>query len=253
MRKGAKMPAKGDGISKRKDGRYMARYTVQTPEGPKRKTIYGRKYKEVEKKLAEARGDAARGITYDTGSITVGDYLIGWLADSVRNTVRQRTYERQESIVRVHLIPSIGREKLKTLTPAHVRSLYRSKLDTGLAPRTVLHIHRTLSKSLKQAVMDGMIPRNVTAPVKPPQARREEIRPLNRDQVCDLFEAVRDDRLEAMYIVAVTTGLRRGELQGLKWEDLDLEAGTLQVRRTLSEPKGGYNIRSPQERQRPQY
>ena len=107
------MPAKGDGISKRKDGRYMARYTVHTPDGPKRKVIYGRKYKEVEKKLAEARGDAARGITYDAGSITVGDYLIGWLADSVRNTVRQRTYERYESIVRVHLIPSLGRVKLK--------------------------------------------------------------------------------------------------------------------------------------------
>ena len=63
------MPAKGDGISKRKDGRYMARYTVHTPDGPKRKVIYGRKYKEVEKKLAEARGDAARGITYDAGIV----------------------------------------------------------------------------------------------------------------------------------------------------------------------------------------
>jgi integrase len=232
------MPAKGDGITKRKDGRYMARYTIYTPDGPKRKMIYGRKYKEVERKLAEARGDAARGITYDAGSTTVGDYLIGWLADSVRDTVRQRTYERQESIVRVHLIPSIGREKLKTLTPAHVRSLYRLKLDTGLAPRTVLHIHRTLSKALKQAVMDGLIPRNAAASVKPPQPRREEIRPLNREQVCVLFEAVRGDRLEAMYIVAVTTGLRRGELQGLKWEDLDLEAGTLQVRRTLWQEHG---------------
>ena len=126
-----------------------------------------------------------------------------------------------------------------------VRSLYRSKLDTGLAPRTVLHIHRTLSKALKQAVMDGLIPRNAAAPVKPPQARREEIRPLNRDQVCVLFEAVRGDRLEAMYIVAVTTGLRRGELQGLKWEDLDLEAGMFQDRRTLSEPKGGYIFEAP--------
>src|SRR5215213_9572998 len=239
------MPAKGDGITRRKDGRYMARYTVHTPEGPKRKVIYGRKYKEVEKKLAEARGDAARGITYDAGSITVRDYLIGWLGGSVRNTVRQRTYERHESIVRVHLIPSIGREKLKTLTPAHVRSLYRLKLDTGLAPRTVLHIHRTLSKALKQAVMDGLIPRNAAAPVKPPQVRREEIRPLNRDQVCVLFEAVRDDRLEAMYIVAVTTALRRGELQGLKWEDLDLEAGTLQVRRTLSEARSGLIFEAP--------
>src|SRR5829696_8485060 len=241
------MPAKGDGITKRKDGRYMARYTIETPDGPKRKTIYGRKYKEVEKKLAEARGDAARGITYDAGSITVGDYLIGWLADSVRDTVRQRTYERHESIVRVHLLPSLGHVKLTTLTPAHVRGLYRERLDSGLAPRTVLHIHRTLSKALKQATDDGFIPRNAASPVKPPRPRKEEIRPLDREQVRVFFKVAREDRLEALYVLAITAGLRRGELQGLKWEDLDLSGatGTLQVRRTLSEPKGGWVFEAP--------
>ncbi len=239
------MPAKGDGITKRKDGRYMARYTVQTPDGPKRKVIYGRKYKEVERKLNEARGDAARGIIYDAENISVGEYLTKWLSDSVRDTVRTRTCERYESIVRVHLGPSIGRVKLKALTPAHVRELYREKLDSGLAPRSVLHIHRTLSRALKQATDDGLIPRNAAAPVKPPRPRREEMRPLNREQVRSLFEAASGDRLEALYIVAVTAGLRRGELQGLQWEDLDLNAGTLQVRRTLSEPKGGYVFEAP--------
>ena len=239
------MPAKGDGITKRKDGRYMARYTVQTPDGPKRKVIYGRKYKEVERKLNEARGDAARGIIYDAEKLTVGEYLTKWLSDSVRDTVRKRTYERYESIVRVHLGPSIGRVKLKALTPAHVRGLYREKLDSGLAPRSVLHIHRTLSRALKQATDDGLIPCNAAAPVKPPRPRREEMRPMNREQVRSLFEAASGDRLEALYIVAVTAGLRRGELQGLKWEDVDLDAETLQVRRTLSEPKGGYVFEAP--------
>ena len=236
------MPAKGDGITKRKDGRYMARYTVHTPDGPKRKVIYDRKYKEVEKQLNEARG-----ITYDAGNITVGEYLTEWVSDSdsARDTVRQRTYERYESIVRVHLAPALGRVKLKALTPAHVRGLYREKLDSGLSPRSVLHIHRTLSKALKQATDDGLIPRNVAAPVKPPRPRREEIRLLNHQQVQALFETAREDRLEALYVVAVTAGLRRGELQGLKWEDLNLEAGTLQVRRTLSEPKGGYIFEAP--------
>ena len=153
------MPAKGDGITKRKDGRYVGRYTVQTPDGPKRKMIYGYRYKEVEDKLNEARGDAVRGITYDAGNTTVGDHLERWLADSVRDTVRQRTYERYESIVRVHLVPTLGRMMLKALTPAHVRGLYRERLDSGLAPRTVLHIHRTLSRALKQATDDGLIPR----------------------------------------------------------------------------------------------
>jgi integrase len=240
------MPAKGDGITKRKDGRYVGRYTIHTPDGPKRKMIYGRRYKEVEKALAEARGAAPPGLTHDAGSITVGEYLKHWLSDRVRDTVRQRTYERYESIVRVHLIPSIGRVTLKALTPIHVRGLYREKLDAAkLAPRSVLHIHRTLSKALKQATDDGLIPRNAAAPVKPPRPRREEIRPLNREQVRAFFEAASEDRLEALYVVAVTAGLRRGELQGLKWEDVDLEARVLQVRRTLSEPSGGYIFEAP--------
>src|SRR5215217_9491332 len=229
----------------KQSGLYMARYTVQTASGPKRKALYGKTRSEVAATLSKALADREGGLTYDVGKQTVEEYLARWLSNSVRDTVRQRTYERYESIIRVHLAPAIGTVKLKDLTPDHVSGLYREKLDGGLAAGTVLHIHRTLSKALKQAVMDGLIPRNVAGPVKPPQVRREEIRPLNRDQVCVLFEAVRGDRLEAMYIVAVTTGLRRGELQGLKWEDLDLEAGMFQVRRTLSEPKGGYIFEAP--------
>jgi integrase len=92
---------------------------------------------------------------------------------------------------------------------------------------------------------DGLIPRNAASLVKPPRPHKEEIRPFDREQVRTLFEAVAGDRLEALYIVAVTAGLRRGELQGLKWDDVDLGAGTLQVRRTLSEPKGGYIFEAP--------
>jgi integrase len=236
----------GEGsITRRKDGLYMARYTVQTAAGSKRKALYGKTRLEVAAKLSKALADRESGLTYDAGKQTVEEYLARWLSNSVRDTVRRRTYERYESIVRVHLTPAIGKVKLKTLTPDHVRGLYREKLDGGLAPRTVLHIHRTLSKALKQATDDGLIPRNAAALVKPPRPRREEIRPLNRDQVRALFEAAREDRLEALYVATVTAGLRRGELQGLKWEDLDLEAGALQVRRTLSEPRGGYIFEAP--------
>jgi len=223
---------------------------VQTADGPRRRTIYGKKgesREDVAAKPTKAMADRDGGITYDAGKLTVEEHLRRWLSDSVRDTVRVRTYERYESIVRVHLIPTIGRIKLKTLTPAHVRGLYRAKLDAGLAPRSVLHIHRTLSRAPKQATDDGLIPRNVASLVKPPRPKREEIRPLDREQVHALFETASagGDRLEALYVVAVTTGMRRGELQGLKWEDLDLEAGALQVRRTLSEPKGGWIFEAP--------
>lgn len=200
------MPAKGDGITKRKDGRFMARYTIHTPDGPKRKTIYGHRYKDVEKKLNEARGDAARGLVYDAENITVGKYLKQWLSDSVKDTVRQRTYEGYEHMVERHIAPTLGRVKLQNLTPAHVRSLYRERLDSGLSPRTVQYAHTTLNKALSQAVRDGLIPRNAAASVKAPRTRREEIRPLSREQVCALFEAASDHRLEALYILASQPG-----------------------------------------------
>lgn len=100
-------------------------------------------------------------------------------------------------------------------------------------------VHTTLHKALKQAVGDGLIPRNVTEAVKAPRPVKKEIRPLNPAQARGLLEAARGERLEALYALAVTTGMRQGEILGLKWEDLDLEAGTLQVRRTLSTAMGG--------------
>ena len=238
----------GEGsIWRRKSGGWSAQYTVYTSEGRKRRTLYGKTRQEVAAKLSKALADREGGLTFDAGTMTVGEYLTRWLSHSVRDTVSQKTYERYESIVRVHLSPALGRIKLKALTPDHVRGLYREKLDSGLAPRTVLHIHRTLSKALKQAADDGLIPRNAAASVKPPQARREEMQPLSRDQVGMFLDTVKGDRMEALYVLAVTSGLRQGELLALKWEDVDLEGTnpTLEVRRSLSETRGRRSFVTP--------
>ncbi|MDQ3925680.1 MAG: site-specific integrase [Actinomycetota bacterium] len=242
----AKKRGNGEGsITRRKDGLYMARYTVQTPTGPKRKTLYGKTRREVDEKLTKAKADRDGGLVFDADGVKVGEYLERWLADSVRDTVRPTTFERYEQMVRLHIRPVLGRLKLKNLTPAHVRGLYREKLDAGLSPRTVQYVHVTLHKALKQAVMDGLIPRNATEAVRPPQVRREEMQPLSPEQVKVLLEAARDERLEALYVLAVTTRLRQGELLGLKWEDVDLEARTLRVRRTLATTKGGPLLAAP--------
>src|SRR5687768_12619718 len=135
------MPAKGDGITKRKDGRYMARYTVQTPDGPKRKTIYGKRYKDVETALDEARGDAARGIVFDDENQTVGEYISSWLSDSAKHAVKATTYRAYESQIRKHIIPALGRVRLSTLTPAHLQALYAAKLRDELKPASVRQIH----------------------------------------------------------------------------------------------------------------
>lgn len=119
-----------------------------------------------------------------------------------------------------------------------VRRLYRERLEAGLAPRMVQQVHVTLHKALKQAVVDSLVPHNVAEAVKVPQPEKKEVKPLSLKQAQALLETAKEDRLEALYVLATTTGMRQGELLGLKWEDINLEAGTLQVRRTLSTQAG---------------
>jgi len=127
----------------------------------------------------------------------------------------------------------------------HLRALYREKLDAGLTPRTVNYSHVTLHKALKDAVSDGLILKNVAAAVKSPRPEKPEIHPLTREQALALLDAAHGDRFEALYVVAIHCGLREGELLGLKWADVDLESGMLQVRRTLSETRTGHIFEKP--------
>lgn len=237
----------GEGsIRRRPDGTYEARYTVQTATGQKRKSVYGKTRGEVAEKLTAALSDRSQGLVYDTGKLSVGDYLSRWL-DDVESTIRPKSYYRYEQLSRVHIAPAIGAVKLAKLTPAHVQSLYRVKLDSGLSPRTVQYIHATLHKALKRAVQWGMIPRNAAAAVTPPRPDKPDVQTLDAVQVQTLLAAASEtgDRLEALYTLAVTTGLRQGELLGLRWQDVDQDSGTLQVRRTLSRTKDGYVFGPP--------
>src|SRR5215210_3015302 len=242
------MPATGDRITKRKDGLFMARYTVHTPDGPKRKTIYDRKYREVERKLAEAMGDAARGIVYDDENMTVSEYLDRWLSDSDRGTVRESTYSRDKYLVTNHIKPSIGRIKLKNVSALHLQRLYRDRLDAGLSGSTVQKMHHVIHKALSQAVRWDLILRNPADNVKAPTPSTKEIHPLSADEARQLLEAARDDRLEALYVLALHTGMRRGELLGLKWDDVDLDNETIRVRRTLTRKGTGYVLGEPKTR-----
>jgi integrase len=237
----------GEGtIYRRKNGGWATQYTVYTAEGRRRKTLYGKTRQEVAAKLTKAMADRDGGLLFDAGSLTLGEYLDRWLADSVKDTVRLTTYQGYERICRLHIKPSLGQVRLKDLAVVQVRGLYRERLEAGLAPRMVQLVHVTLHKALKQAVMDGLIPRNVTEAVKAPRPEKKEIKPLSSEQARALLEAAEGDRLEALYVLAVTTGMRQGELLGLKWEDVDLEAGTLQVRRTLSTRAGrGFSFSPP--------
>ncbi len=220
---------------------YRGAYTVHTAEGVKRRYVSGKTREEVRLKLAKVMADRDGGLVFDAGNLTVGDYLDRWLSDSVKGMVRASTYERHEGIVRTHLKPTLGRIKVKNLTLTHVRGLHREKLDSGLAPATVRKVHSTLHKALSQAVSDGLIPRNAAA-VKAPRPDPEEIHPLSAEEANALLKASRDERFEALYVLAITTGLRRGELLGLRWRDVDLESGVLRVGRALIREGGRYRL-----------
>ncbi len=240
----AKKRGNGEGsIYRRKDGRWVGQYTVYTAKGPKYRYIYGKTRAAVAEKLTKAMSDRNGGFFFDAGSLTVGEYLDRWLSDSVRGTVRVSTFERHEAIIRTHIKPALGRVKLKNLTPTHVRGLHREKLDADLAPATVRKIHSTLHKALSQAVSDGLIPRNA-ADVKAPRPAPEEMRPLSEDEAHAFLETakVSGDRSEPLYVLAITTGLRRGELLGLRWDDVDLECGTLRVGRALVREGGRHSV-----------
>src|SRR5215212_6334650 len=242
----SKKRGNGEGsIMKRKDGRWMARYMVHTTKGPKCRHIYGRTRQEVAAKLAKAMTDRDGRIELDPSNVTVDEYLQRWLNDSVKGSVRPITFESYERLVRVHVVPAVGRIKLKALSPAHLQGLYRDRLDAGLSPSTVQRIHAVIHRALKQALRWGLVPRNVSEAADPPKTQRKEIRPLTPEQVRTLLKTAQGNRLEALYALAITTGLRQGELFGLRWEDVDLEAGKLSVRQTLTTPKGGRRLGPP--------
>ena len=224
---------------------YRGAYTVHTAKGPKRHYVSGKTREEVRQKLAKAMADRDGGLVFDTGSLMVGEYLELWLKDSVRGTVRQSTYEAYEYVTYPHIIPALGRVKLKSLTPTHVRSFYRDRLDSGLSGATVRKMHIVLQKALDQAVSDGLVPRNVVKGIRLPQTKKKEIHPLTPKQTRILLDAARDDRLEALYVLAVATGLREGELLALRWEDVELEDAVLRIRYTLTRAGGKVTLGPP--------
>ena len=249
------MPKRGNGEGsvypvKDKAGRvkgYRGSYWVRTADGPKRRYVSGKKREDVRDKLARALSDRLGGLVFDAGTLTVGEYLDRWMRD-VEGTVRESTHQRYGYAVGPHVKPALGSIKLKDLNAAQVRWFYRDRLASGLSPASVHKLHVVLHKALKAAVSDGLIPRNVAAGLKLPKLSREEIDPLNREEARRLLEAAKGERLEALYMLALNTGMRLGELLALNWDDVDLEGEVLRVRRTLTRSGKVYTTGEPKTR-----
>jgi len=234
----------GEGsITKRKDGTWMAR--VRLPNG-KRKYVYAKTRKEVSQKLREVITAMDAGRTVATKRQSIEQYLRTWF-EGHKTLVRQTTADVYETLLRNHIYPTIGRIQLSSLDVHHLESLYARKLDEGLAPATVRQIHAVLRKGLGRAAEVGTIQRNVAALAKPPRIPKHEIQPLNAEQTRSLLEAVVGDRFEALFVLSLSTGMRIGEVLGLRWADVDLAEGFLQVRFTLAHNRkgGGWRLGEP--------
>jgi integrase len=220
----------GEGtIFQRKDGRWTAGAEVG---GYQRKWIYGKTRREVADRLSKIQRDLAEGRPVINERLSVAEYLNRWLNEVAKHRTRPMTWRGYEHLVRLHILPSLGRVRLAKLTPQHVHSLVTQKVREGrLSPRTIQYMHSVLRAALNQAVRWRMVHYNAAAMVSTPRVTRREVRALTPEEARRLLDAARGDRLEALYSVALALGLRQGEALGLMWSDLDFELGTLRVRR----------------------
>ncbi|MDP9364704.1 MAG: site-specific integrase [Chloroflexota bacterium] len=201
--------------------------------------------KEAQAALAQWGAEIARGTALEPSRATVGDLLGQWLASVAAHNVKAATLEDYEATVRVHVLPELGSVPVQRLTAARVQSFYAAKLAAGASPRTVQLCHLRLSQALKQGVAWGLVPHNACASVRAPRVTYKRFETWNPDEARAFLAAAEGDALSPLWLLALSTGMRRGELLGLRWRDVDLDAGTLSVRQCLIPSKGGPVLAEP--------
>jgi integrase len=217
-------------IYRRKDDRWAAAINLGYVNGKLiRKTFYGATREEVKEKLVEALSDQQKGIPIITERQTLAQFLDKWLADVAQPSVRPKTYRFYSDHISLHIKPALGKKRLEKLTPADVQHFLNHKLQSGLSPQTIRHIIATLRTALSLALKWQFVYRNVATLVSLPRIQKPEMKIFTPDQAKAFLDSIKGHRLEALFIMALTLGLRRGELLGLHWADVDLDAATLRV------------------------
>lgn len=221
------------------DGKWCAAVDLGYVNGKrKRKVIYGKTRREAAEKLTRALTDHQQGLPVATERQTVAQFLDRWLTDVARPKLRPSTYRSYQQKIRLYLVPALGRHQVAKLDPQQVQAMMNALSERGLAPRTIQYTQAILRRALNQAVKWGQVARNVAALTDPPRVERPEMQALSPDQARRFLDAVRGDRAEALYSVALSLGLRQGEALGLRWQDVDLDAGELRVRVALQHLSG---------------
>jgi integrase len=265
----------GEGtIYQRKDGRFEgAAYVLTTAGTYKRVRVYGRSYDETRRELTKLVEQSDAGIPIASQNWTVAEYLSYWLEHIVKAERRPKTYQGYEGVVRLHLIPALGKKRLNKLSAQDVRvfiTRVRNECqcckhgwdaerdepqccalkvanccESMLSVRMIQSIHSVLRNALQCAVREEVLPRNVARLVKVSIPKYKVNRGLTVADARRVLKVATDERLYALYVLALCLGLRRGELLGLRWSDVDLDAETLEVVQALQRVAGGLRLVPP--------
>ncbi len=240
--------ANGEGsVYKRGDGVWTASLTYRDEQGnSKRRVVYGRTQTEARAKLKDARQRLDAGQPVKDARTTLAAWLDDWTAKALAASDRKTaTKDLYALIAAKHLAPTLGHVTLDRLRPSDVEALLVAKREAGLSASTVRTIYTVLRSALDVAVRDGLVSRNVAVAVKRPSVERQDAAYLTAPDAQQLLDALRGDRLEALFRLMLATGLRRGEALALHWSDVDLDARFLRVRWTLSRTSRGLELGEP--------
>ena len=254
-----KRRANGEGnIRKRKDGRWEGRYTVgHDPETGKAiiKNVLGKTQAEVKEKLKTAIEENV-GIDYGKAkSFTVGSWLEVWMENYARIKLRPSTFKTSQGFLRNHIKPQIGSIPLAELTSLDLQKFYKHLLEggrvdrieakkkpKGLAPKTVRNIHQMICSAYNLAMEQKLVNKNPTQGCALPKVEHKEMKTLSADQLSAFFREAKETGVYELYYLDLATGLRRGELLGLKWTDMDFNRGVLKIQRAISRQNGRVEV-----------
>ncbi len=224
----------------RPDGRWEARYYIDG----KRRSVYGQSRKEAATKLIDALATKDEPTPFVPSDVTIREFFAQY-ENVAKDTMKRRSYETYRDIARKHLLPTVGSLKIKDLTREQVQRMYSQKRDAGLSAARVRRIHGVLSAALNKAVLWHLVAHNICKEVSPPRVEAPEIKPLTKEQARRFLAAAETERYHALYVLALTTGMRLGEIGGLAWSKLDLDTRLVRVDRALITGYGGQSFESP--------
>ncbi|NNJ12003.1 site-specific integrase [Chloroflexales bacterium ZM16-3] len=235
---GEKRRGRGEGsIFKREDGTWCASMTLGVRDGQRRRTyVYGKTRKEVVEKLQALQRDQAAGATFT--KLTVKAFLDQWLEQTVKRMNRVRTYDKYAADSANHIIPAIGHHQLAKLTPDHVQAMLNQLEDAKLSHRSIRNVRAVLRAALNRALRFGYVTRNVATLVDVPGEVTFQPEPIDEDPAKHLIAATKGHRFEVLFRFALGLGLRKGEILGLRWEDVDFATATMKITGSLQRQRG---------------